>query len=254
MLLKLERILTPGPARVWKLSSTLEEDQKNTESLQRALDSIKKERDEIVELAESIGSASSDLALHPSTAIGQLAEENVALQREAESVRAKFKKLLSEEKARMEYTKEAIRTEYESTLQNLGEKLREIEVEHRRRVEELLESQEQYQEKVKLKDELLLLKHEVDQYANTQGSQRLECDQELENIERSLEVRHAAEMEALKSEHRANIEVLRDRLQQKRQDAKADYEEEQQKLRRSLETKPKLVANSQNSLGWCWRP
>ncbi|KAL1439094.1 hypothetical protein MTO96_047554 [Rhipicephalus appendiculatus] len=213
---------------VQKLSSALEEEQKKTESLRSAFDSLKKERDEIVELAETIGRASSDSALDPSTAIRRLAEENAALRREAESTRAEYEKMLSEEKARLKDEVEAVRAEYESTLQNLEEKLRETEAEHRRRLEELLASQEQYQEEVKLKDEeLLLLKHEVEQYADTLGSQRLEYDQELESIERRLEVRHAAEMESLKSEHRANIEVLRESLQQELQDVKASYEEEQ---------------------------
>nr|XP_037285600.1 LOW QUALITY PROTEIN: A-kinase anchor protein 9-like [Rhipicephalus microplus] len=233
---------------VRKLSSALEEEQKKTESLQCALDSLKKEREEIVEAAESIGSASSDSALDPSTAIRRLAEENAALRREAESAQAEYEKLLSEEKARLEDEGEAVRTEYKFMLRNLEEKLRETEAEHRRRVEELLASQEQYQEEVKLKEEeLLLLKHEVEQYADTLGSQRLEYDQELENIERKLEVKHAAEIEALKSEHRANIEVLRESLQQELHDVKAGYEEEQRKLRRSLETEHNLVANSQKA-------
>ncbi|KAH8024885.1 hypothetical protein HPB51_002055 [Rhipicephalus microplus] len=117
--------------------------------------------------------------------------------------------------------------------------------ENRSHVEELLESQEQYQEEVKFKnEELLLLKHEVDQYADTLGSQSFEYAQELENIERKLNVRHAAEMEALKSEHRANIEVLRESLQQELLDVQAGYKEEQRKLRRSLETEHNFVANS----------
>ncbi|XP_049269273.1 A-kinase anchor protein 9 isoform X2 [Rhipicephalus sanguineus] len=233
---------------VQNLSSALEEEQKKTESLRSAFNSLKKERDEIVELAESIGRVSSDSAVDPSTAIRRLAEENAALRREAEAARVDYEKILSEEKARLKDEVEAVRAEYESSLQNLEEKLRETEAEHRRRVEELLASQEQYQEEVKLKDEeLLLLKHEVEQYADTLGSQRLEYDQELENIERRLEVRHAAELESLKSEHRANIEVLRESLQQELQDVKAGYEEEQLKLRRSLETEHNLVANSQKA-------
>ncbi|KAH8032502.1 hypothetical protein HPB51_025955 [Rhipicephalus microplus] len=124
----------------------------------------------------------------------------------------------------------------------------ETEVKHRRHVEELLASQKRYQEAVKLKDqEVLRLKEEVDQYADTLGSQRLEYTQEMENIERRLELRHAAEMGAMKSEHRANKEVLRGSLQQELQDLEAGYEEEQRKLRRILQTEHSLVANSQKA-------
>ncbi|XP_070396277.1 uncharacterized protein [Dermacentor albipictus] len=122
--------------------------------------------------------------------------------------------MLFEEKSRLKDEVETVRAEYESTLQNLEEKLRGTEVDHRRHLKELLANQERYQEEVKLKDEeLFLLKHEVEQYADTLSSQRLKYDQELENIERSLEAKHAAEIESLKSEHRENVEVLRESLQ-----------------------------------------
>ncbi|XP_075538060.1 uncharacterized protein LOC142572662 isoform X9 [Dermacentor variabilis] len=233
---------------VQKLSSALEEKQKKTESLRSALDSLKKERDEIVELAESITRASSDSVVDPSTVIRRLAEENATLRREAEAARTEYESMLSEEKSRLKDEVETVRAEYESTLQNLEEKLRGTEVDHRRNLEELLASQEQYQEEMKLKDEeLLLLKHEVEQYADTLGSQRVEYDQELENIERRLEAKHTAEIESLKSEHRENIEVLRESLQRELLDVKAGYEEQQQKLRRSLETEHNLVANSQKA-------
>ncbi|KAH8023152.1 hypothetical protein HPB51_011266 [Rhipicephalus microplus] len=201
-----------------------------------------------VRLQRASGAPAQTLLSDPSTAIRRLAEENAALQREAESAQAEYEKLLSEKKAMLEYIWEPVRTEYESTLENLGEKLRETKTKHRRRVEELLSSQEQYQEEVMLEDEeLILLTHEVDQYADTLGSRKLEYNQELENIERRLEARHAAEMEALKSEHRANMEVLRESLKQEQQDVKAGYEEEQRKLRRSLESEHNLVANSQKA-------
>ncbi|XP_065301789.1 rootletin-like isoform X12 [Dermacentor albipictus] len=232
---------------VQKLSSALEEEEKKTESLCSALESLKKERDEIVELAEGITRASSDSVVDPSTAIRRLAEENATLRREAEAARAEYESMLSE-KSRLKDEVETVRAEYESTLQSLEQNLRGTEVEHRRHLEELLASQEQYQEEMKLKDEeLLLLKHEVEQYADTLGSQRLEYDQELENIERRLEAKHTAEIESLKSEHRENIELLRESLQRELLDVKAGYEEQQQKLRRSLETEHNLVANSQKA-------
>ncbi|KAH6938762.1 hypothetical protein HPB50_012421 [Hyalomma asiaticum] len=233
---------------IQKLSSALEEEQQKTDSLRSAFNSLKKERDDIVELAEGIARTNSGLAVDPTTAIRRLAEENATLRREAQAMKAQHESMLSEEKAKLKDEVEAVHAEYESTLQNLEEKLRETQVEHRRRLEELLASQEQYQEELKLKDEeLLLLKHEVEQYADTLGSQRLEYDQELENIERRLEIKHTAEIEALKSEHRANIEVLRESLQRELQDVKAGYEEQQQKLHRSLETEHNLVANSQKA-------
>ncbi|KAH8026568.1 hypothetical protein HPB51_021978 [Rhipicephalus microplus] len=134
---------------VWKHSSTLEKEQKKTEFLQSTFGSLKKDKDKIVELAKSIGSAISDVTLDPNTAIRRLVEENVALRQEAESAKAECEKLLSEEKARLEYIGGC--------------------------VEELLGSQERYQEKVNLKDEeLLRLKLEVDQYVDTLGSQRLD--------------------------------------------------------------------------------
>ncbi|KAH7966583.1 hypothetical protein HPB49_017887 [Dermacentor silvarum] len=245
---EMAELINKHSEEVQKLSSALEEEQKKTESLRSALDSLKKERDEIVELAESITRASSDSVVDPSTAIRRLAEENATLRREAEAAHTEYESMLSEEKNRLKDEVETVRAEYESALQNLEEKLRGAEVDHRRHLEELLASQEQYQEEVKLKDEeLLLLKHEVEQYADTLGSQRLEFDQELENIERRLETKHAAEIESLKSEHRANIEVLRESLQRELLDVKAGYEEQQQKLRRSLETEHNLVANSQKA-------
>nr|XP_037284970.1 protein FAM184A-like [Rhipicephalus microplus] len=132
--------------------------------------------------------------------------------------------------ARLKYIGKAAHTEYESTLQNLREKLRETKAEQKRRVEELLASQERYQEEVKLKDR-----------------ERLEYAQVWQNIERRLEVRHAAEMEALKLEHRTDIEVLRESLQQELQDVKTGSEEEQLKMHRSLESEHNLVANSQKA-------
>ncbi|KAH8039477.1 hypothetical protein HPB51_007379 [Rhipicephalus microplus] len=138
---------------------------------------------------------------------------------------------------------EAVRIGYESTLQTLRGKLQETKTKHRRLVEELLASQEQYQED----EELPRLKHEVDQYADTLGSQSLEYAQELENIERRLKVRHAAQMEAQRLEYRANIEVLRESLQQELQDVKAGYEKGQWKLRR---TKHSLVATSPKAQFW----
>nr|XP_054932496.1 pericentrin-like isoform X8 [Dermacentor andersoni] len=245
---EMAKLIKKHSEEVQKLSSALEEEEKKTESLRSALESLKKERDEIVELAESITRASSDSVVDPSTAIRRLAEENATLRREAEVARTEYESMLSEEKSRLKDEVETVRAEYESTLQNLEEKLQRTEVNHRRHLEELLASQEQYQEEMKLKDEeLLLLKHEVEQYADTLGSQRLEYDQELENIERRLEAKHTAEIESLKSEHRENIEVLRESLQRELLDVKAGYEEQQQKLRRSLETEHNLVANSQKA-------
>ncbi|KAH8032666.1 hypothetical protein HPB51_000055 [Rhipicephalus microplus] len=48
-------------------------------------------------------------------------------------------------------------------------------------------------------------------------------------------------MQVLRSEDRTNIALLRESLQQKLQDIKAGYEEEQRKLRRSLDTEHNLV-------------
>ncbi|KAH7942642.1 hypothetical protein HPB51_028677 [Rhipicephalus microplus] len=87
----------------------------------------------------------------------------------------------------------------------------------------------------------------VDQYADTLGAQKLEYAQVLENKERRLEVRQATEMKALKSEHRTDIEVLRESLQQELQDVKPGSEEEQRKMHRILEIEHNLVANSQKA-------
>ncbi|XP_077514434.1 uncharacterized protein LOC144125168 isoform X5 [Amblyomma americanum] len=211
---------------VQRLSSALKEEQRKAESLHNMLDSLKRERDEIVELAEGIAEAGASRAADPSTIIRRLAEENATLRQEAVSAKAEHESELAEEEARFQ----------------------EAEAEHRKDIEELLANQEQYQEELKLKDEeLLLLKHQVEQYADSLGSLRLEYDQELESVERRLEAKHTAEVEALKSEHRANIDVLRESLHQELQDVKAGYDEQQQKLHRSLEMERNLVANSQKA-------
>ncbi|XP_070379334.1 uncharacterized protein CG45076-like [Dermacentor albipictus] len=157
---ELAELINEHGEEVQKLSSALEKEQKKTESLRSALDSLKKERDEIVELAESITRASSDSAVDPSTAIWRLAEENATLRREAEAARTEYESMLSEDKSRLKDEVETVRAAYESALQNLEEKLRGTEVGHRRHLKELLARQKQYQEEVKLKgEELLLLKH-----------------------------------------------------------------------------------------------
>ncbi|KAH8019508.1 hypothetical protein HPB51_019847 [Rhipicephalus microplus] len=74
----------------------------------------------------------------------------------------------------------------------------------------------------------------------------LEYAQELENIERRLEVRHVAEMEEVRAQGQ-HIEVLRESLQQELQEVKAGYGEEQRKQRRILKTEHSLVANSQKA-------
>ncbi|KAH8026567.1 hypothetical protein HPB51_021977 [Rhipicephalus microplus] len=50
-------------------------------------------------------------------------------------------------------------------------------------------------------------------------------------------------MEALKSEHRANIDMLRESLQQELQNEKAGYEEEQRELHRSFEIKHNFIGS-----------
>lgn len=221
-----------------RLSLALEEEQQQTESLRQAFEALKRERDEIIELTEGIGNCGSEeISVDPTTVIRRLAEENALLRREAEAVQAE----LAKEKEQAE----AVCSECESKLRSVLEELREAESKHRREVEKLLASQEQFQEEAKLKEEeLQLLKHQVEQYADSLGSQRVESDQELESLERRLEARHAAELEALKSDHRANIELLRESLNREVQDVRAGYEEEQRKARRSLETEHNLIANS----------
>ncbi|KAH8009849.1 hypothetical protein HPB51_020197 [Rhipicephalus microplus] len=171
--------------------------------IDRVFDSLKKERDETVELAESIGSASLNSALDLSTAIRRLAEENATLQGEAESTQAEYEKLLSEEKARLEYTAEAVRTEYECTLQNLRKKLQETEAQHKRRVENA-------------------------------------CEPGTVPGRSEVEKRRAASAEA-------RSEPVVDQRLPKAQDVKAGYEEDQRKLRRSLEIEHNLVAHSQKA-------
>ncbi|XP_075544005.1 uncharacterized protein LOC142578512 [Dermacentor variabilis] len=231
---------------VRKLSSALEVEQKKTESLRSALDSLKKETDKIVELAERITRASLGSTVEQSTAIRRLAEENATLRREAEAARAEYESMLSEEKSRLKDQVETVHAGYELTLQNLEEKLRGTEVDHRRHLKELLARQKQYQEEVKLKDEeLLLLKHAVEEYADTLGSQRLKYYQELENIERSLEAKHAAEIESLKSEHRENIEVLIESLQRELLNYRKKSPKEQAK-----EIKSNGSTSQNKRLGW----
>ncbi|XP_077554393.1 uncharacterized protein LOC144169219 isoform X3 [Haemaphysalis longicornis] len=218
-------------AELERLSFALEEEQRQTESLRQAFDTLKRERDEIIELAEGIANSGSEgTSVDPTTVIRRLAEENALLRREAETVQAEL--------AREKEQAEVVCSEYESKLRIVLEELREAESKQR-------QMEEQFQEEAKLKEEeLQLLKHQVEQYADSLGSQRLESDQELESLERRLEAKHAAELDALKSEHRANIEVLRESLNREVQDVRAGYEEEQRKARRNLETEHNLIANS----------
>uniref|UniRef100_A0A6B0VIN9 Putative a-kinase anchor protein 9-like isoform x1 n=1 Tax=Ixodes ricinus TaxID=34613 RepID=A0A6B0VIN9_IXORI len=203
-----------------KLCVALEEERRRANSLRDTLGVIEHEREQLASLTEDVQTTSGEEDL---VAIVQsVLEENKRLKDDVKSVRA----------------------EYEGRALKIQQRVDEVEAQYKQKVEELVLAQSRQEEVLKAKDEdMQLLKHELEHYADSVEALKQEHEAELQELKERLRAEYAELAGSLNVEG-SDIGSLKDALHTAIESVRCDHETEIRQIRRNLDTEHNLIANS----------
>ncbi|CAN7997228.1 unnamed protein product [Ixodes hexagonus] len=183
-----------------KLRATLEEERQRAGLLRDTLDALRREREELVSLAEEADTSSDEVNLV--AVVRSVVEGRKRLKEEVDSIRA----------------------EYEGRALKIQQRVEEVEAQYKQKVEELVLARSCQEEVLGAKDEeQQLLKHEVEQYADSVEAMKREHEAELKELQDRLRAEYA-ELAASLNVEGSDFGTLKEALCSTMESTKAQYD------------------------------